>query len=453
MAESIFAVPVMDRWLLYRPLQGTAALVDRMVLDCLNNGRRGSGGVGRGSTIPGAASQQADPPTARTGPPRPQFLGLIPTRACNIRCAYCGFGSSESCMNDRMSPDVAAAAIDWLAERVVSSNGSVLSVHFFGGEPFVAEALVRAAVAHAEKVAADNGLGVHFEASTNGVFDARCAQFVAEHFGTIVLSFDGPPEFQDRNRPRKDGSGTYEAVARTVRRLEGSGVKLCFRVCVTADNVGRLPEIVQWFCDRFRFGVVDLERLESNAESTTAGLFPPEPYEFARQFVKAARVAEAAGVECIWSALRSSEPRLTSCPVGQDTVIVSPDGRVSACYLQQCEWQKRGLDLDLGQVNATHLQLDAAAVERVRKLVCDKPRCERCYARWTCAGGCHVSITYPGCSIEYSDYCVQTRVLFAHSLLCKLGENKAAEALISSREAMETLVRHPADVIRLEGEE
>jgi radical SAM protein with 4Fe4S-binding SPASM domain len=132
--------------------------------------------------------------------------------------------------------------------------------------------------------------------------------------------------------------------------------------------------------------------------------------------------------------------------VGRDALIVSPDGRVSGCYLPREEWRAQGLDLDVGALaGGGGLCLDDTAVQRVRELVLAKPRCRECFCRWSCAGGCHVHETPPGCPEVYSDFCVQTRIITACSLLDEMGLGGRVEPLLADRAALDVLSLQESD--------
>ena len=91
------------------------------------------------------------------------------------------------------------------------------------------------------------------------------------------------------------------------------------------------------------------------------------------------------------------------------------------------------------------LAINPAAVQNIRAMVTNKPRCEKCFCRWSCAGGCHVGNTYPGCSADYSDYCRQTRIISACSLLDELNLPEIADTLIDDREALAALACRESD--------
>ena len=55
----------------------------------------------------------------------------------------------------------------------------------------------------------------------------------------------------------------------------------------------------------------------------------------------------------------------------------------------------------------------------------------------------------PGGDEKYDDFCVQTRIITACSLLERLGAEEKVERLIASRELMETLARKADDRLEL----
>ena len=440
MTSFIYVVLVRDRWLVYSPLHRVSALVNQAAVREL----RSHQGSGRLAEL--ASQLHRDPeraPQPREGSVRPQFLGLIPTRACNLRCVYCGFGAVQA-SSERMAPGLAVKAVNWMGEHAQRLEQQTLEVHFFGGEPFAAGEVMDVAVHRTRAVAAQRGLLPVLEVATNGVYREDLARFIGDYFDSVVLSFDGPREIHDRRRPRGDGRGSFEAVARTAHLLSQSPTELCFRICVAQDNVERLAEIVAWFSEEFQPSTIDFETLQPTPESRQAGLEPPDPYAFAVQYFRARRTAAQKGVEPNYAAALTGTPRLSFCPVGHDALIASPDGRISACYLPEREWQERGLDLHLGWLSE-NLELDTQAVGRVRRLVAEKPRCERCFCRFSCAGGCHVHHSFPNCSKRYEDFCIQTRLITACSLLCELDQEPLAAEVMENRPAMEALALQASD--------
>ena len=325
-------------------------------------------------------------PESRSGPlSNPLFLGVIPTRGCNMACRYCDFAAPKS-GGPTMDLRMARAAVDGyltLLDRAGHRHGAI---HFFGGEPFHAPDVVEFVVEYADQRAGDLGIILQFEATTNGLFSVSRAEWVADRFSSIVLSLDGPARVQDRQRPALNSRPTFGIVSRTAKLLSDGPVELIVRSCVTAASVDSLPEWATWISEQLRPSTVCFESLTGSASSAAAGLYPPDPYRFARQFAKAALILDRHGIATVQSTSDLRECRISACPVGQDALIVSPDGTVDACYLLEKERRDHGLDLRLGQVNAdaARLEINDEATGRTRRLAArPKPLCANCFCRIT----------------------------------------------------------------------
>jgi len=445
--HAVFLVPLLDRWLVFAPLLRLAALVNEPAARALRSGE--------GLRGPGLLSELVDrlrrPPASvprpLDGEVCPSFLGIMPTRGCNLACVYCNFGGPSADKVD-MEPKVAVAAVDWMAERLVRASRRDFQVHFFGGEPFISPDVVDIVVHRVRQQAARHDLVPYLGASTNGVFSESRAQFIGDYFDRVVLSLDGPPEFHDRHRPALQGRPSFEVVSRTAKQLGRMPVDLCLRACITDDSVGEVEGITRWMIESFRPAAVSLESLTPGVLAARAGLEVPDPYRFAIHCIGAYRLAARMGVRAVYCAAETERPRLSFCPVGTDALIVSPEGRLSACYLLPEDWRARGLDMDVGRVDADgRVSIDAVALDRARTLPLGKPRCERCFCQWTCAGGCHVNQTPPGCSDRYTAFCIQTRLVTACLLLRDLGGEDLADELLGDRRAMERVGEHAWDPV------
>ncbi len=437
---SVFALPVFDRWLLHAPLLGLSALVNGAARRSLSEGSTDDTSAALRTML----CRKGIEPQPRSGPLVPHFLGLVTTRACNLNCVYCSFGASRR--SETMSYSLAVAAVNWMAANAAASGRQTLDIHFFGGEPLIAFDVVEVAVHSTRAAAARHHLKPRLEVATNGTYSESRARFVGDHFQTVVLSIDGFEKTHNRRRHTDTERGSFQSVCRTARIVRDSPADLCLRICVADDNVDQLPELTGWFCEEFRPSTIDFETIQPTCASEHAGLASPDPYTFSRLYDAARETAQAHGVVPVYSASATENPRLTFCPVGNDALILHPEGRITACYLLENEWIDRGLDLNLGvlSIDGT-IKLDAGAVERVRRLVNSKPRCGRCFCRWSCAGGCHVNNTYPSCSDSYSDFCLQTRLTTASHLLRGIDDGALVTELLKDRRAMERLALNPDD--------
>jgi len=445
MESDLYALTIRDFVLIYSPLRDLAALVNSSAARALQKRVSGSdaGDVDTESGAIDSLWEQISTATPRKpaplqGPIRPDFLGILPTRRCNGACHYCSFGALQA-PEDSMDLELAVTAVDWMARQARGQGRERLEIHFFGGEPLVAGEVVDTVVHRARLRARQLGLLPHFELATNGVCDESRARWLGDYFDTVVLSLDGPQKIQDRQRPLAGGASSFPAAARTAAIISASPARLCLRCCVSALTVEYMPAIARWFCESFQPSAVNFQTVEATESSQQLGIVAPDPFRFARNYLTAERILNANGVAAVYAAISPDGPRHTLCPVGRDTVIVSPDGRISGCYQLRESWQARGLDLDFGRMESGRVRIEQESVDRLRRLVQEKPRCRNCFCRWQCAGGCHVDVTYPGCSTERTPFCVQTRLILASHLLESMDRSDLVDALWQDTAALEAL--------------
>lgn len=428
-----YLLPIWDWWLCYEPLRGELRLLDRPRMLSLEAESQPFDRKGVGSRENGALN--------------PAFLGIITTRACNLACRYCAFGASHSAAG-AMPVSLAQTAVDWMADLVAQRRGRVLRVDFFGGEPMQAPEVVAATARRARERAGEFGLIRQLEIATNGCLNETAARLLAEEMNHVVLSLDGAEAVHDAHRPLRSGAGSFQTVMRNAHRWRQSPAQLSVRSCVTEATCDSLVQTAEWFCQTLRPAALNFEPLRVTPQSERAGLRPPDPWKFARSFHRASRAAARLGVPLVFAAAAIDQVRSSFCPVGQDVVIVSPDGTANACYLLEEEWQRRKLDLRLGAFHADgRVEIDAEQVQRVRDLSRDHQDCDSCFCRWSCAGGCHVSLRGSARRKGPEDFCVSTRILTAGRLLDQLGLHELADGLIEDPAALAKLVLQPSDTI------
>jgi uncharacterized protein len=449
-ADNVFIVPVLDQYLVYAPLHSLAALVDSLAVCRIRDSLLAPGEPGAGplQDLVGLFRSQSRPaPQPKSGAFSPAFLGLIPTRGCNLGCKYCGFLAAEE-PDEVMDLELARDAIDWYLGLVSKAGIRTAEIHFFGGEPFCAEEVLDFTFHFARLKASETGCSVRFEVATNGAFDdARC-RWAADSLDSIILSLDGPADIQNLHRPRRDGGASFGRVARSATLLSEGAAELSFRVCVTADTAEELPAIARWLCQEFRPLSVGFEPLQPSAPSRAAGLQPPDPWTFAQKFCEAAWLLEAHGVEPVYAAADIRARRVTFCPVGQDVPIVSPDGTIAACYLLERDWEEKGLDLRLGRLEQGSVSLDKDAVAAARSMnVWAEPCCSDCFCKWHCAGGCHVNHVLPDRPGSFDRLCIQTRILALRNILKEMERDDLMVDLLKDGRALERAVWQASDAI------
>jgi uncharacterized protein len=448
--ENIFIVPINDRFLLHSPYHNLSVLLNGSAVSMIKKliGKNSSIENLQIQEIIGILSKRIKP--LETGVLQefvPDFLGIIPTRGCNSECLYCDFGA-EKADKTRMEYSIAVTAIDWFIASQTAARKEIVSIQFFGGEPMVAPDVVQTVV-HRTRLAARKGkIYPTFDISTNGQFSEEWARFLGDYFKSVTLSIDGPTAYQEKARPRKDGKGSSTFAENTARIISVSNADLYCRCCVTSDNQDYLNDITTWFCEEFNPTGINFEVMQPTRRTERFKLEPPDPYTFAKNFITSRRTAESHGVKTVYASDFSDEPQITSCPVGKDAIIVSPDGTLTGCYLLPERWEEKGINLDFGRVVNSEVKLNYKNIDNIRKMVMHKPLCATCFCKWHCAGGCHVGTSYPGCPEEYNDFCIQTRIITAATILEGMGLSDEIENLCGDHNQVRKLALNKTDILR-----
>lgn len=447
MQPEVFCVPIFDKILLYAPLTGVVALINTRAAVALAH----AGNDPEALPVNLIELSQAiyaptqDPSPKVDAPLDPIYLGIIPTRGCNIGCRYCDFAASKNA-SPAMSAALGRQAVDAYLKLITQAGHTEGQIHFFGGEPFYAPALVRSVVEYATARTAASGMKLRFEATTNGVYGSKLCQWIGDHFDTVILSLDGLPGDHDRHRPALNGRGTFETVARSARIFSQSRAELIVRACVTAESVASMPDFAHWIGVELKPSTVCFETLSLSPLAIEAGFTPPDPHDFARCFDRSDQILRGYGIQTVTSSADLSETRTSFCPVSKDALIVSPDGAVDACYLLEEDWQERGLDMRLGWLKGSDFEIEAQALRRVRGMNAhNRPLCADCLCRFHCAGGCYVHHDTHRPAGQFDDWCVQTRLITVTQLLRRMGQDALAEAWLADLSAWQTAVWRSSD--------
>jgi uncharacterized protein len=153
----------------------------------------------------------------REHPPPITRVELLVTQECTMACPYCygvggGYGSGGM-----MSEATAMAAINWLLERAGPSEEVAISC--FGGEPLLNFPLIREVVPTFRERTRGRGKSTVSITTNLTLLDQRILDFFVANDVDVVVSCDGPPEIQNRNRPLKSGGDSYASVAPKIRML------------------------------------------------------------------------------------------------------------------------------------------------------------------------------------------------------------------------------------------
>jgi sulfatase maturation enzyme AslB (radical SAM superfamily) len=238
------------------------------------------------------------------------------------------------------------AAVDWL----FAAPADHLRLGFTGGEPLLEIALLRRAVARAERLRPP-GLPIEYGVTTNGLLlDPSAARFLERHRFRVQLSFDGVPRAQELR-----ARGSFAALDALLVRLRREHAwlfehGLSVAITVPPEAVPCLADSVAYFLDR---GVRRL--LIAPTMGLAGGEGASAIRRLAREFERVERICwtrfEATGAaplvffgRALWAGRPREEPTRgprarrrigrPMCRMGQlSQLTVDVDGTLSECVL------------------------------------------------------------------------------------------------------------------------
>ena len=320
----------------------------------------------------------------------PHEVTLFVTSRCNLRCRYC-YADAGKVKKD-MPFEMAKAAIDLVAGNAGWIGLSQFAVGFHGGgEPTAAWELVTQTVDYARQAADMKGLDVEIFAATNGMFNETQRDYILKNFTNLNISMDGPADIQNYNRPKTDGSGSFDTIRNNLKFLDENEFPYGVRITITKRDVHRMVEIVEWFKAEFNITFLHMEPVWLCGRCLTTGEEAPSDDEFIHYYSQAIEKAEELGINLIYSGLRLDSLLSKFCAAAGDGFNVLPNGAVTSCYeVTESDNPKAEL-FHYGQYdfNRKEFIFDADKIKRLQKYSVENiAYCRDCFCKWHCAGDC-----------------------------------------------------------------
>lgn len=352
--------------------------------------------------LPADLSANGEAPSD-SGEFRPDGAMLFPTLGCHLRCTYCYSNGGDQKIN--MDREVARATIDFIVANAVANGNEECGLEFHGGgEPTWNWPVFEFSLGYLEAQAKKVGVRPAVSLATNGMLSTQQIDQITSRIPRVQVSLDGTAEIQNAQRPTPTQKGSFPVVSRTISTLLERGVTVTIHSVITERSMGRIPEIVRFFGERFPGAAVQVEPAFPCGRGLTTGEQFPEITLFVQGFIEALRIAEGFSMELAYSGVNPSltEIRGKFCGVTVPNFIVTPTGLVTACTEVAVTSHPFAEYFIYGRLERATGQFvfDQAKIERLRSYQPSRhPECGECFARFTCAGECLVkNITADGTS-------------------------------------------------------
>ena len=310
---------------------------------------------------------------------------------CNLACKYCFAGKGEyDGQREIMSYEVGKQALDYLIAN--SPGRRNLEVDFFGGEPLLNWDVCKRLVAYGREQEKLHNKNFRFTLTTNGLLiNDDVIDFSNREMGNVVLSLDGRKEVNDQMRPFRNGSGSYDLIVPKFRKFAESRDQNNYYVrgTFTRNNLDFSKDVLHY---------ADLGFQQMSMEPVVAD--PSEPYaireedipkileeydKLAVEYIK--RKKEGSGFNFFHFMIDLNAgpcvaKRLAGCGSGTEYLAVTPWGDLYPCH--QFVGEEKFL---MGNVWDGVKRTDICS-EFKECNVYAKEKCQNCFAKFYCSGGC-----------------------------------------------------------------
>lgn len=310
---------------------------------------------------------------------------------CNLACQYC-FAEEGEYHGRRalMSFEVGKKAIDFLLLN--SGNRKNLEIDFFGGEPLMNWEVVKQIVEYGRSKEKEYNKNFRFTMTTNGVLlNDEIMEFCNKEMSNVVLSLDGRKEVNDKMRPFRNGKGSYELIVPKFQKFAKlrENKDYYIRGTFTRENMDFAKDVLE-FAD-LGFKSMSIEPVVAQAEEYYAIREEDIPQileeydNLAVEYIK--RRKEGRGFNFFHFNIDLQQgpcvaKRLAGCGSGTEYLAVTPWGDFYPCH--QFVGQD---DYLLGNVDEGLLNTKVRDEFKLCNVYA-KDKCQDCFARFYCSGGC-----------------------------------------------------------------
>lgn len=320
-------------------------------------------------------------------------IALFVAQECNMNCVYCYGEGGQYAGNGMMSEETAFASVDWLIKN--SKGTQKLNISFFGGEPLLNFPLIQKTVEYSKRRAAECGKTITYSMTTNGsLLTDDIISFLCDEKVDVLISFDGPPSIQNRQRPFRDGSPSYAAVHANIQKLLARMPEIQARATLYGDSdpfaIGE--ELARAGFSEYtliKAAPVILRGVEAScdeqspfnpASERTVSFYEQEWDDFLHAVKNRSVTAIFKTVGSLMVPLITGEKKFYNCGVGKGMAGITVTGDIYPCH------RFAGVEnMKMGNIEDYSVE---GMNDYYRTPVVNMPRCLPCWARYLCGGGC-----------------------------------------------------------------
>ncbi|MCB8945650.1 MAG: radical SAM protein [Ardenticatenaceae bacterium] len=392
----IHAIPVEDKFIIYRPLMQTAFIGNAAMLEIIEQlaaGKQVTTSTDLHAFLDSIGFLRHDPPppTAPSREFKPITAVLLVTNRCNLRCTYCYANAGVMPVAD-LSLELAQDAINIVYRNAVESNAPLFEVCFHGGgEPTQGWTLIKEATAYARR----KELPCKITMVSNGIWSPTQREWMLENIDGVTISIDGMPETQNRQRPFANGSHTHTHIMKTLHALDQANIEYGIRMTATSPWGDTFAEDVRYLVENTHCPTFQVEPAFNTQRGAHQSSQQDEADAFIDGFMKGLLIAHNAGRSLIYSGARLGLITNSFCTAPYNALIINAAGQIVGCYEIASDSHDLGNVSIFGTLTDGQYQLYHTTRNTLLNHLDERrtTKCQSCFAQWHCAGDCYTRST------------------------------------------------------------
>lgn len=328
--------------------------------------------------------------------------GLCLTYNCNLRCAYCSDFSKEggeSLSLAHIETFFSEVMKRWKIRSILDGDKADKKLYMFisgGGEPSYDLSLLRSTLHLLHEKSQKNGIPLDISITTNGVYGDEVRQLILDNCDRIMVSYDGLPSIQNRNRKTARREPTNDIVEESIRFFAARAKNpVTIRTTLWYEDIPNLRAMADHVFTRFSgnfiwslFPVNPFGRALARIRQTVDG----SKHDFASGFIDVVQyVKKKYGKDSVETSFFDTTTKAFFCGAlacSVKTPWLLPGGSVVACM--ETGGRTPFASVASGRFELTGLRSDRLLAMTKRKL----QECRQCLVYRFCKGGCpatHIS--------------------------------------------------------------
>ncbi|MBF0546504.1 MAG: radical SAM protein [Candidatus Riflebacteria bacterium] len=365
-------------------------------------------------------------------------LNLNLTDKCNLACIYCyAKGGNYDRINKELSAEDALKAFNSAIDCRDESRD--FRVEFFGGEPLLNFEAIKQVIEKQKQLATHlNEKEIINRISTNLTeINPEIIDLFSKSKMIISVSFDGTAEFQNRQRPFKDGSGSHEKIFSNLKLLrEKCPDNIIVARITVLHQEDKLYEVIEQISQTEIFDYVSLYPAALSAQHSTEIENKPQGNfsetlnnEFLKISQNYKKLLSGKRFKGILELNRFCQNILTGtaaanhCRAGAGYFTFSPDESIHPCHrlVGDPNWDLKAFSTLAGQ--------SRNRLRDWRLPVNARAGCRECLIRFFCGGGCkqEAFITSGSLLGHSTQICSFSRLLFKSAIRICLQLDEVVE--------------------------